>query len=83
MNITKEKIDEIFLTATENNLLDLRNQFLNVLEEVPKFEDNPYAREVLAASIVQGNIMAALKEICYKLFLENEWKNTLRYYIIN
>lgn len=72
MNITKEKIDEIFLTATENNLLDLRNQFLNVLEEVPKFEDNPYAREVLVASIAQGNVMAALKEVCYKLLLENE-----------
>lgn len=36
-------------------------------------KNNPCAREVLAASIAQGNIMAALKEVCYKLFLENDW----------
>lgn len=72
MNITKEKIDKIFLNAVENNLLDINSQFLKAIEEVPKFENNPYAREILAASIAQGNIMAALKEVCYKLLLENE-----------
>lgn len=28
MSVSKEKIDEIFLSATENKLLDLTNQFL-------------------------------------------------------
>ncbi|MBC5745751.1 hypothetical protein FMM74_019845 [Lachnospiraceae bacterium MD308] len=70
MNITKEKVDEIFLTATENKLLDIRNQFLNVLDANPNMQNNPLEREVLAISIAQGNIMAALKEICYKLLLE-------------
>jgi len=72
MNITKEKIDEIFLTATENNLLDITNQFLNVLDANPNMQNNPLEREVLAISIAQGNIMAALKEVCYKLLLGND-----------
>ena len=72
MNITKEKIDDIFMTATKHNLLDLENQLINALEEISELKDNPIAREILAASIVQGNIMAALKEVCYMLFLENE-----------
>lgn len=70
MNITKEKIDEIFLKSIENNLLDITNQFLNVLDANPNMQNNPLEREVLAISIAQGNIMAALKEVCYKLLLE-------------
>ncbi len=72
MNITREKIDEIFLSAAENNLLDITNQFLNVLDTNPNMQNNPLEREILAISIAQGNIMAALKEVCYKLLLENE-----------
>ena len=72
MNITKEKIDEIFLKSIENNLLDITNQFLNVLVANPNMQNNPLEREVLAISIAQGNIMAALKEVCYKLLLEND-----------
>lgn len=72
MNITKEKIDEIFLKSIENNLLDITNQFLNVLDANPNMQNNPLEREVLAISIAQGNIMAALKEVCYKLLLEND-----------
>jgi len=68
MNITKEKIDDIFMTATKHNLLDLENQLINALEEISELKDNPIAREILAASIAQGNIMAALKEVCYMCF---------------
>lgn len=28
VNVSKEKIDEVYLSATENKLLDLTNQFL-------------------------------------------------------
>lgn len=72
MNITREKIDEIFLSAAENNLLDITNQFLNVLDTNSNMQNNPLEREILAISIAQGNIMAALKEVCYKLLLEND-----------
>lgn len=72
MNITKEKIDEIFLNVAEDKLLDINIQFINALENIADMKNNPCAREVLAASIAQGNVMAALKEVCYKLLLENE-----------
>ena len=70
-NITKEKIDDIIQEAANNNLLDIKNQFASAMEELPEQKDNPVAYAIIAASIAQGNVMAAMKEICYKLLLEN------------
>lgn len=70
-DITKEKIDDIFLEAVNNNLLDIKNQFASAMEELPEQKDNPVAYAIIAASFAQGNVMAAMKEICYKLLLEN------------
>ena len=70
-DITKEKIDDIFLEAVNNNLLDIKNLFASAMEELPEQKDNPVAYAIIAASFAQGNVMAAMKEICYKLLLEN------------
>lgn len=35
-------------------------------------KDNPVAVAIMAASIAQGNVMNALKEICYELIVEDD-----------
>ena len=54
------------------DIMNITNQFLNVLDTNSNMQNNPLEREILAISIAQGNIMAALKEVCYKLLLEND-----------
>lgn len=72
MNITKERIDEVFIQATENHLINIKNDFIEAMNQIPEFKNNPAAREVIAASIAQGNVMAAVKEIFYELLTDEK-----------
>lgn len=72
MNITKERIDEVFIKATENHLINIKNDFVEAMNQIPEFKNNPAAREVIAASIAQGNVMAAVKEIFYELLTDEK-----------
>lgn len=72
MNITKEIIDEVVLNASKNNLLDIISQVDDAMNQIPEFKQNPLAYSIMAVSIAQGNIMATLKEVLYKLFADEE-----------
>lgn len=71
MKKTREQIDKIFETAAKNQLLNLHNQLINAMNESDQ-KENPVALAIMAASIAQGNVMSALKEICYELIVEDD-----------
>lgn len=71
-NISKEKIDKVISEAINNNCLDLQNQFTEALEKIPEQKENPIARELVVVSIAQGNVMNAMKEVLYDLFLDSD-----------
>lgn len=72
MNITKERIDEVVLTATQNNLFDLMDKIADAMNLIPEEKQNPIAYTVAAASVVQGTVMAALKDVLYELLTEEK-----------
>lgn len=72
MNITKERIDEVFITAVENNLLNLTDDISTAMEKFPDENKSLLAYIIATASVVQGNVMAAMKEVLYELFIEKE-----------
>lgn len=72
MSISKEQIDKVIESATQNHLLDLTNQFTNAINSIPGEKNNPVAREIIAANIAQNNVMNALKEICYELLISKD-----------
>ena len=71
-NISKERIDEVFMTAIENNLFNLKDQFQEAIERIPEQKENSMMRELIAANLAQNNAMLALKEIFYELFTEDK-----------
>jgi SpoVK/Ycf46/Vps4 family AAA+-type ATPase len=70
MNISKERIDEVFEIAVKNHFGNIENDFITAMSQIPEQKDNAVAREIIAVSIAQSNVLAAMKEVFYELLIK-------------
>ena len=76
MNISKERIDEVFEIAAKNHFGNIENDFITAINQIPEYVnrteelEHAVAREIIAASIAQSNVLAAIKEVFYELLIK-------------